>query len=245
MSVGGLKTTVNVLYARGEMFNHEALITRWQQQPEPYGAIDYGVIVKPVTPNPGELYWRCLGAYHLRPEENRGGQNVFCAVRGEAGARVRMAIVAIDNNGIKTQAVCDKPANEPDTNAIMFFNDTLALQVDYAGLRSDTVAGFHTRHPDEHGPRGERWNSVGHHSFFTAWQLTTAAGQPQPEPEPPPVPEPPAYEPLSRFTVWRYYKNAGWTPAWTGDDLAVAFTKYVDHTVEAGPAGHVYLMVRL
>lgn len=76
MSVGGLKTTVNVLYARGEMFNHEALITRWQQQPEPYGAIDYGVIVKPITPNPGELYWRCLGAYHLLPEQNRGGRSL-------------------------------------------------------------------------------------------------------------------------------------------------------------------------
>lgn len=223
------------------MFNHEALITRWQQQPEPYGAIDYGVIVKPITPNPGELYWRCLGAYHLRPEENRGGQNVFCAVRGEARARVRMAIVAIDNNGIKTQAVCDKPANEPDTNAIMFFNDTLALQVDYAGLRSDTVAGFHTRHPDEHGPRGERWNSVGHHSFFTAWQLTTVTGQPQPEPEPPPEPLPAEFKAI---VVWKYFTKEGWMPIYQTDtDLGLAWETY--RTEKERGVRWVAIMVRV
>lgn len=91
------------------------------------------------------------------------------------------------------------------------------------------------------------WGEFNHFNPSPFYQLTRKAGElpPQPEPEPPPVPEPPIYEPLGKFTVWRYYKNAGWTPAWTGDDLAVAFTRYVDHTAEAGPAGHVYLMVAL
>lgn len=226
------------------MFDHEGLITRWRNQPELYGAVKYGVVVKPITPGTNEPYWRCIGVYHLRPEENRGGQNVFCAVRGEAGARVRMAEIAIDNNGIRTRAVCDKPAGEPDTNAIMFFNDTLSLRVDYAGMRSDIVTGFHTRHPDEPGPHGERWNSVGHHSFFVAWQMAFGPVVPVPQPDPEPEPPPPLPAEFKNIVVWKFFTKEGWVPIFQADaDLGLAWETYRDE--KARGTRYVVIMARL
>lgn len=156
-------------------------------------AASYGVTINPITPVPSEPYWRCVGVYHLKPTENRGGHYAFCAVRGEAGARVQNAIISANNNGLLSEAKCDKPDDEPDTNVPMRFGDTLTLRVAFAGLRSDTVSGIHTRHADEPGPGGELWNSIGHHSFFMVWQLTIAGTEPEP-PEPPIEPPVTAHE---------------------------------------------------
>lgn len=220
---------------------HNDFITRCLQSSTTINdAAGYGVTILPAIHWPGDIYWRCIGIHHLTGLENVGKRNFYLDALDSQGQRVNGTKITWGWEGMTPDqiqrtrpVVIDKPAYEPGSNISLDAGQVVWAQV--AGALSDRVIGVHTGHDDEPGG-----NTRFHHSFYAVWQLTKATGQ-QPDPDP----EPPAYEPLSRFTVWRYYKNAGWTPAWTGDDLAVAFTKYVDHTVEAGPAGHVYLMVRL
>jgi len=209
-------------------------------------AAGYGVTIEPVTVQPGDVYYKIIGIHPLTGPENGFNHRLYADVRDEQGRRIDRAEITVENfNGSLGRMVIDKPPEEPGTNRPIWPNDRLSAWAGWKEndkpdpLHSDKAHGFHTLHPDE-GPL----NRTAHHSFYLVFQRTKATGQ-TPDPDPAPDPEPPAYEPLGRFTVWRYYKNAGWTPAWTGDDLTVAFTKYVDHTAEAGPAGHVYLMVAL
>ena len=120
--------------------------------------------------------WRCIGAYHLTPSENRGRRNVYVDVLDESGRRIPGAAVRwrwYDNAPPQTK-VLDKPASEPGCDIDIDKNGVYSVWMDLGGLTSDMVARIHSRHADEPGPNGENWNSVGHHSFYVCFQRQAA-----------------------------------------------------------------------
>jgi hypothetical protein len=131
----------------------------------------------------GETYWQVIGVHHLTPEENRGKQNVFLEALDEDGRRVRdpFAWAGWTWEGRRPEeradpVPLDKPANEPANNIVMYFGQIVSVWLN--GLApdgtdpSDQVQNLHTNHPDEPGPGGELWNSIGHHSFHVVFQRT-------------------------------------------------------------------------
>ncbi len=68
----------------------------------------------------------------------------------------------------------DKPDNEPAGNVDIYGGMHLAVWITGDGLPSDRAENMHTHHPDEPGPQGELWNSIGHHSFDLLFQRTAA-----------------------------------------------------------------------
>lgn len=129
-------------------------------------AADYGVSI---TPTPAGDAWRCIGVYHLPPEENRGRHNCFIEVLDEHGLRTRTPLIKwtwwIDAT-VQTLRL-DKPDNEPAADIPLEVKSTVTLRVDGGGLPSDSVGNVHTRHNDE---GAEKWNSYGHHSFYVVFQ---------------------------------------------------------------------------
>jgi hypothetical protein len=153
-------------------FDFSALNRRWlASDRHPVNmAGNYGVGISNI--NAGEKVWRCVGAYHLLPSENRGRHNLFVDVLDERGSRVNGAVVNWQWAGdapIQTK-VLDKPVNEPGCDIPIDKNVTIKVWVQTGGLLSDAVYNIHPRHADEPGPNGENWNSVGHHSFYVCFQ---------------------------------------------------------------------------
>lgn len=136
---------------------------------QPYlDTLNYGIALTAVA-GPSQPHWRIIGIHHLTGPENHGQHHLFVDVLNEQGERINNSQVTIRRNG-QTPATLtlDKPANEPGTNTHMHFNDTLSISVNWAGLPSDTAAGFHTRHEDDDPPGTTR----GHHSYYIVFQKT-------------------------------------------------------------------------
>lgn len=152
--------------------------------------LPYGVTIERIAASPA---WRVTECRHLTPEENRGGQNVFVKAFEEDGRRAQGAQIAYRRGdgqpvGFASLDKPDNPAMEKGHGNIPIYpNDTITFFL-VGHFDSDIVSGIHTRHPDEHGPNGETWNSWGHHSWIvTFWRM---AGSVEPEPEKPTEPEP-------------------------------------------------------
>lgn len=142
-------------------------------------ASDYDVRLEVADVAVGHIYWRVLGVHHLTPSENRGKRNIYVDIIDEQGNRIR------DNNlrlawGWEGQRAdeesppraFDKSDSEPHTNLDVNLGQHIWIQVEGDGFASDRVHNLHTNHADEHGPRGETWNSIGHHSFYVLFQRT-------------------------------------------------------------------------
>ena len=146
-------------------------------------AAAYDVRISQAEVPDGESSWRVIGVHHLTPEENRGKQNVFLEALDEEGRRVwdPFAWAGWTWEGRRPDeradpVPLDKPANEPANNIVMHFGQIVSVWInglapDGADL-SDRVQNLHTNHPDEPGPGGELWNSIGHHSFYVVFQRT-------------------------------------------------------------------------
>lgn len=140
-------------------------------------AAAYGVTVVPVTPVRA-AFWRAVEVRHLSPSENKGRRGVYVDVIGPDGKRVRNSTLMLcyswQGRGA-TEAAPPKPFDkENDTGHGMidiWKGQVLSVWVGGDGLASDVVQGMHSNHPDEPGPNGETWNSVGHHSFYIKFQV--------------------------------------------------------------------------
>jgi len=140
-------------------------------------AADYDVQLQPANVEPGQRYWRVAGVHHLLPNENRSNRHVFVDVVDADGQRVRDANLRLhwgwegqhpDENAPPKRF--DKPDHEPHTNVDVYLGQHIWIRVDGDDLPSDAVTNLHTNHPDERGPAGQTWNSVGHHSFYVLFQ---------------------------------------------------------------------------
>lgn len=142
----------------------------------------YGVRVLPTSARPGEAYWRIVEVRHLTPAENRGKHNIYVDAVDEHGQRVRNRelLIAYTWEGRRADEPApprplDKPDSEPAGNIEINLGQVIRLWL-ADQQPSDAVEGIHTNHPDELGPAGERWNSIGHHSFYVKFQRTAAVG---------------------------------------------------------------------
>jgi hypothetical protein len=156
----------------------------WNNQPLNQ-ASKYGVSV--VRAQTTGACWRCIGVFHLPPEDNKGRHNAFVEVLDEQGKRTNDPTIAwswwID---APTQIrKLDKPANEPAADIPIERSMTVTLRINGGGIPSDSVGGIHTRHPDERTSDGRPLNSYGHHSFYVIFQRQNAV---DPEPQRPTEP---------------------------------------------------------
>ena len=146
-------------------------------------AASYGVRIVETTVPVGAIYWRVIGIHHLIPDENRSNHHTYLEALDETGQRVRnpnpWAGWSWEGRRPDESAPpieLDKPASEPAANIPMSKGQKVMAHIN--GLRrdandlSDQVEGMHTVHPDERGPHGEIWNSIGHHSFYIVFQRT-------------------------------------------------------------------------
>lgn len=123
---------------------------------------------------PAGAAWRCIGIYHLEPQENNRRHNVFVDVLDEDGQRTHLPQIAwswwMD---APTQYVSlTKPDNEPACDIPIDKGATITLRV-ASGIPSDSVGNLHTRWADE-GPGAG--NAIGHHSFYVVFQLQRSGG---------------------------------------------------------------------
>lgn len=145
-------------------------------------ATNYGVsVVKTSATGPA---WRCIGVFHLAPDQNRGKHNCFVEVLDEKGNRDRSPVIHWTTYmGNPTQiAKLDKPDNEPATDIAVEKSYTVTLSVSGGGLPSDSVGNIHTRHNDE-----GVGNTFGHHSYYIVFQRQGSAVITPPDPVDPPV----------------------------------------------------------
>ena len=173
-------------------FDFEKLNSQWLAAPhQPVNmATAYGVTIDGIAVD--GYAWRCIGAYHLTPDENRGRHNVFIDVLGKDGKRVCNAQIKwrwADNAPIQTRWL-DKPDSEPACDIPIDKGATITMWVDSGALSSEVVTGIHTRHTDE-----GVGTTYGHHSFYVVFaQLRTAAVITPPVIDPPTVPQPETLE---------------------------------------------------
>jgi len=153
------------------------------RRPMPSGT--YGLIVRDAKTT--GLRWRCIGVHHLSGAENRGNHNIFLDILDVAGHRVNGAKfkVSIGASPYATEAIADKPANEPASNVPMYRGNKYAISIK-GDTPSDIVFGLSTDHLDE-----DDGNTIGHHSFYVVFQLVTGQTLPPVEDTAPVVIAPP------------------------------------------------------
>lgn len=159
-------------------------------------ALKYDVAIAIGNPKDGKNFALCLGVMHLTPEQNGGNHNVFIDIVDRNGQQIRGTYV-IDwdwkdrrqNEPKPNPVILDKPIDEAGGNLAMFGGQVVRVQV--KDTDSDVVSGMHTYHPDE-----ASGNTIGHHSYYVAFQLTSSPITPPPPPPPPPPPDPPPDNPI-------------------------------------------------
>lgn len=175
-------------------FDFESLNRQWLAATEqPVNTAErYGVVVNQIGVD--GYAWRCIGVYHLAPEENRGRHNVFVDVLDEQGKRVRNANIKwrwADDAPQQTRWL-DKPDNEPACDVPIDKGATVSLWVDSGALATESVTGIHTRHPDE-----GTGNTYGHHSYYVVFaKLRTSTAIITP-----PVIDPPVTPPTNSAAI--------------------------------------------
>lgn len=147
-------------------------------------ALGYNVLVRPVSTS--GWAWRCIGIYHLLPDENRGRRNVFIDVLDERGRRVRQNVAIkwqwADDGPVQLRKL-DKPDSEPAADIPIDKGASITLSVDDGILTSDVVTGISSNHTDE-GVGNTRF----HHSFYVVFALLRSAVITPPVIDPPVVP---------------------------------------------------------
>ncbi|MEX1020539.1 MAG: N-acetylmuramidase domain-containing protein [Litorilinea sp.] len=147
----------------------------------------YAVGLEPAEVAAGARYWRVAGIYHLSPAENKGKHAIYVDVVDEQEQRVRDSELRLDwgwegqqPDQQSTPKRFDKPDHEPATNVDLYLGQKTWICVTGDGLPSDRVVNLHSNHPDEPEPGGNKWNTIGHHSFYVVFQraVKVAAAEP-------------------------------------------------------------------
>ena len=137
---------------------------------------------------PEDATW-VASVHHLTPDENRGNSHIF------------MDILFTDSSRVRTQYLWtwlgrrgDQPAppipNDKSSNEMVALAMGGGQKIDVWLPGGVTVHNLHTGHADETGPKGDKWNTWGHHSFMVIFQPSPSGGPKPPDPPIPPDPEP-------------------------------------------------------
>lgn len=199
---------VHKRYNDGFLARDQATLARTQN-----ALNNYKLRIVEATAAPGETYWKVIGIHHLLPDENRSNHNVFLEALDENGQRIRPVAwadftwVGRRPNEVAGPVPLDKPDAEAAGNIALHDGQVVSVWMRGASRdaqdKSDRVENLDIIHPDEPGPSGEKWNTIGHHSFYVVFQRTRkdaasattpppATTTPAPTPTtPPPVTPPP------------------------------------------------------
>lgn len=177
------------------MFDHKKWIGDFLENPGYNDAVKYGVFIVRNDDAP----WKVIGVHHLTPNENRGNHHIFIDALNESGKRVKSATIEWDWEGRGADEKkpnplrLDKPVNEVPN--LQFYSAGQIISIWHPD--GESVLDMRCDYPDEFGPNGEVWNSIGHHSFFVVFQKVKQGIQiPKPIPSlPPDVPSPPPVQP--------------------------------------------------
>lgn len=146
-------------------FPFQALNQKYLASPS-NDAADYGVSI--VRAKSLKAY-RCIGVYHLTPEQNNRRHHVYIEVLDEQGNRDKSPMLnwTVSTDMPMQSRPLDKPDNEPASDIPMEKWDTVTVRINdgRAGGDSDSVGNLHVRHADEGAQ-----NTWGHHSFFLCFQ---------------------------------------------------------------------------
>lgn len=146
-------------------------------------ATKYGAWIIATEPAPGEKFFMATTVVHLPPELNRGRAAIFVRLLDEDGKRMRGGGVRLlwgwegqrPNEAAPPVLLDKRDGEDGHGNVDMYTGQKTWVKIDGLGLKSDSVINLHTSHPDERGPNGEIWNSIGHHSYVVTFQLVTSA----------------------------------------------------------------------
>lgn len=168
-------------YNTGFLNGDQAILARTQNAQDNYNVRQVEAEVAE-----GETYWKVIGIHHLLPEENRGNHHIYLEALDENGQRIRpvaWADFTWEGRRPDEQAgpvQLDKPDSEPAGNIALHDGQKAAVWMRGTNRdaqdKSDRVENLDIVHPDEPGPTGELWNSIGHHSFYVVFQRTVKAG---------------------------------------------------------------------
>lgn len=149
-------------------FDFQSLNRKYLSQP----ANDAAQYAASIAKAPSGTAWRCIGIYHLSPQENNGRRNVYVEVLDEGGNRTRAPQVAWTwwMDAPMQYRNLDKPNSEPACDIPIDPGATITLRVYGLGFPSDSVGNLHTRWADEGA--GNTW---GHHSYYVVFQLQRGA----------------------------------------------------------------------
>ncbi|MBI1878255.1 MAG: carboxypeptidase regulatory-like domain-containing protein [Chloroflexi bacterium] len=168
-------------YNDGFLNREQTILARTQNARD-----NYGVRVVEADVAEGETYWKVVGVHHLLPDENRSNHHVFLEALDENGQRIKpIAWADFTWEGRQPGQIAgpvqlDKPDNEAAGNIAL--HDGQKATVWMRGLsrdaqdKSDRVENLDIVHPDEPGPQGELWNTIGHHSFYVVFQRIRKEG---------------------------------------------------------------------
>lgn len=167
------------------MFDHRQWTRTFIESPGYNDAAKYGVFV---VENEGP--WKVIGVHHLTPEENHGECNIYIDCLNESGRRAKSEKVNWDWEGRRSDEEAqpvrmDKPVSEVPNIPI----DSVQKISSIWHPDGESVLNLHTSPADEAAPGGEKWNSIGHHSFFIVFQKMRP-GQALPKPDPILIEEP-------------------------------------------------------
>ena len=229
-------------------FNFQSYVDRYvanarASKPTMNEANGYGVVYEEADVPEGDLFWRVIGIHHLRPEENRGKNNIFLHVVDEEGRRIKDPVPQIHNrwegmqpNEQPAPTNLDKGDKEPAGNMAVHKEKSTVWAL---GLpHSDHVKNLHTEHADEPYPASDpehpgNGNQIGHHSFFIVFQrtrkITLQPVDPPPASEPSTPPPPVTTPPSATFTLSGRVSNQ-----LDNQPVANAFVRLIGHANTVG-----------
>lgn len=171
------------------MFNWQEWIEKFITSPGYNDAESYGVAISNIE----DALYEVIGVHHLTPDENRGLQHVFIDVLDRnnqriIGANIQWTWEGRTQPGLPNPIRIDKPSGEIAN--LPFFS---GVKINIWHPSGNGVTGLSANHPDELGPNGEKWNTIGHHSFLVVFRRISDISSPPKPPDPPPT-EPPTTE---------------------------------------------------
>jgi hypothetical protein len=181
------------------MFNFKEWITTFQNHYSEHGeayndSVSLGAQIKPATINDIVIdntfkVWKAIGIHHLSPYENKGGHNVYVEVLCKQNEREGFKAIHWTWEGRQPhEPAPDVFAGQKPHNELVDIPLNLGMVVSVWPHLGERVTGLSSNHPDEPIPSGEKWNTIGHHSFFICFQeIEDGAAPPSPDPEPEPA----------------------------------------------------------
>lgn len=167
----------------------------------------YGIEIESADVDTGDRYWHAVEVHHLTPQENQSRNVLILDLLDQSGDRVFGGRLQVSTGDETREVTVEQPPDEPGPTLSLKRDKRYSVQalgLPGESLKSDTVVGIRTDHPDE-APGNELFR----HSFAVTFQRTTAGAEPPTTPTPgddmdEPAETPTPAEPAERHAIRQY-----------------------------------------